>query len=132
MHVPAGRGILALAVIKAEAEHPVAAAGIVLEAVVVADGAGHRRGAFTADGAPPFGRDALGTFRLDDAAGQAAPREAGGCPLGDLGNNADRLGTRQQEGWTGSYMQSYASSIGGGTSEIQLNIIGERVLGLPR
>ena len=35
-------------------------------------------------------------------------------------------------GWTGTYMRSFSASIGGGTSEILRNIIGDRVLGLPR
>ncbi|WP_163807629.1 acyl-CoA dehydrogenase family protein [Mycolicibacterium anyangense] len=35
-------------------------------------------------------------------------------------------------GWTGHYVYSYSVSISGGTSEVQRNIIGERVLGLPR
>jgi alkylation response protein AidB-like acyl-CoA dehydrogenase len=36
------------------------------------------------------------------------------------------------DGWSGHYLYSYSASIGGGTSEIQRNIIGDRVLGLPR
>ncbi|HWL78001.1 acyl-CoA dehydrogenase family protein [Microbacterium sp.] len=35
-------------------------------------------------------------------------------------------------GWTGDYLSSFSLTIGGGTSEIQRNIIGDRVLGLPR
>jgi alkylation response protein AidB-like acyl-CoA dehydrogenase len=34
--------------------------------------------------------------------------------------------------WLDGYLTSFSTSIGGGTSEIQRNIIAERVLGLPR
>jgi len=34
--------------------------------------------------------------------------------------------------WTGPFLQSFAYTIGGGTTDIQRNIVGERVLGLPR
>jgi alkylation response protein AidB-like acyl-CoA dehydrogenase len=34
--------------------------------------------------------------------------------------------------WTKSYLGGLAQTIGGGTKDIQRNIIGDRVLGLPR
>jgi alkylation response protein AidB-like acyl-CoA dehydrogenase len=34
--------------------------------------------------------------------------------------------------WALSYMNSYTGTISGGSSEIQRNILGERVLGLPK
>ena len=50
-----------------------------------------------------------------------------------IGPDALRLTPVDGEGsWTGPYLQSFAYTIGGGTSDIQRNIVGERVLGLPR
>jgi alkylation response protein AidB-like acyl-CoA dehydrogenase len=50
-----------------------------------------------------------------------------------LGADALRRTSRWAAGgWTGDYLHSFASTIGGGTSEVQRNIIGDRVLGLPR
>jgi alkylation response protein AidB-like acyl-CoA dehydrogenase len=40
--------------------------------------------------------------------------------------------TDPEIGWTGPYLYSFSRTIGGGTAEIQRNIIAERVLGLPR
>jgi alkylation response protein AidB-like acyl-CoA dehydrogenase len=37
-----------------------------------------------------------------------------------------------QDGWTGSYLRSFSATLGGGTTDIARNIIGERILGLPR
>ena len=37
-----------------------------------------------------------------------------------------------QRSWTRDYLDSFSRTIGGGTKEIQKNIVGERLLGLPR
>jgi len=45
------------------------------------------------------------------------------------------VGDENAEGdgrWPLSYMNSYTGTISGGSSEIQRNILGERVLGLPK
>ena len=38
----------------------------------------------------------------------------------------------QDGAWQFSFLRSRSATIAGGTAEIQLNIIGERVLGLPK
>ena len=61
-------------------------------------------------------------------------KEVGRLAMDVLGPDALRFVSRwvPRGGWTGNYFYSFSQSIGGGTSEIQRNIIGDRVLGLPR
>ncbi len=50
-----------------------------------------------------------------------------------IGPEALRLTPVDGDGnWTGPYLQSFAYTIGGGTTDIQRNIVSERVLGMPR
>ena len=44
---------------------------------------------------------------------------------------ASRRGTLDHPGWYDGFMFSQALTIGGGTGEVQRNIVAERVLGLP-
>ncbi|WP_409330850.1 acyl-CoA dehydrogenase family protein [Trujillonella humicola] len=61
-------------------------------------------------------------------------KEVGRLAMDVLGADGLRFVSRwvPHGGWTGNYFYSFSQSIGGGTSEVQRNIIGDRVLGLPR
>jgi len=60
-------------------------------------------------------------------------KEVAALAMDVVGADGLRNSSRWESGgWVGNYFYSFSQSIGGGTSEIQRNIIGERVLGLPR
>ena len=56
-------------------------------------------------------------------------RHAGGA---DAPGGADTAGAPNGAHWARQVLMTQALTIGGGTTDIQLNIIGERMLGLPR
>lgn len=47
-------------------------------------------------------------------------------------HSLELISQTKSDGWTGRFLEAFSMTIGGGTSEIQRNIIGDRVLGLPR
>jgi alkylation response protein AidB-like acyl-CoA dehydrogenase len=59
-------------------------------------------------------------------------QEFGRLSMDLLGPDGLALDHDRSQEWSHEYLRGFSSSIGGGTSEIQRNIIGERVLGLPR
>ncbi|WP_024795210.1 acyl-CoA dehydrogenase family protein [Tomitella biformata] len=60
-------------------------------------------------------------------------KEVAALAMEIVGPDALRDSSRWDSGgWVGNYFYSFSQSIGGGTSEIQRNIIGDRILGLPR
>jgi len=72
-------------------------------------------------------RKALSDVHGQHVMGTALGLAGAGAMLTDHGPYGDQSGL-----WTFGYLFSPALTIGGGTSEVQRNIIGERVLGLPR
>ena len=60
--------------------------------------------------------------------------ETGDLVLALLGPSATLLGDDAPEGgfWQQQFLGQWSSRIGGGTDQVQRNVIGERVLGLPR
>jgi alkylation response protein AidB-like acyl-CoA dehydrogenase len=62
----------------------------------------------------------------------AAMSRGVGLEVQGAGGIAWETGDEHGDRWAGLALKSFAASVAGGTNEIQKNIIGERVLGLPR
>jgi alkylation response protein AidB-like acyl-CoA dehydrogenase len=58
--------------------------------------------------------------------------ELGTDLLGPFGTITDPAAAEEGGRWWRSFFISFASTIGGGTSEIQRNVVARRVLGLPK
>jgi alkylation response protein AidB-like acyl-CoA dehydrogenase len=69
----------------------------------------------------------LGTEYTQDAAALALEIEGAAATLSQFDNGAPDQGK-----WPMAYLSSFGGTIAGGTSEIQKNILGERVLGLAK
>ncbi|MDX1695528.1 MAG: acyl-CoA dehydrogenase family protein, partial [Ketobacteraceae bacterium] len=69
----------------------------------------------------------VGTEIMQDVAELAMEMEGAASSLYIADENAPQSGQ-----WPLAYMNSFGMTIAAGTSEIQRNILGERVLGLPK
>ena len=79
----------------------------------------------------PFRRSHIGSCWRGERPQRGRAREFLQCDADLIGpESLDRAGRYAAD--ISEYLYSYASTVGGGTSEVQRDIIGERVLGLPR
>jgi alkylation response protein AidB-like acyl-CoA dehydrogenase len=75
--------------------------------------------------------DAHGQHVMDIARDLAGPHGMldGSVPVGGLGSGGAALGDNT---WSRGFLFAPALTVGGGTAEVQRNIVAEKVLGLPR
>ena len=71
-------------------------------------------------------RDLAGAFGMLMGSGSGAGSGAGSGPL------SEAVGGLDDPTWSRGFLFSPALTVGGGTAEVQRNIVAERVLGLPR
>jgi 3-oxochol-4-en-24-oyl-CoA dehydrogenase len=87
----------------------------------------------TEPGATGSVRKLLGMRHAQQVAELCLTMSGPGAALGaDTGAPVSQAGSPNGSYWARQVLQSQALTIGGGTTDIQLNIIGERMLGLPR